>query len=61
MSPIRMQEETAHINIKLADKSLENMAVFTYLGATVTIENCFYEHYTNKLNLGSVWRHSLQN
>jgi hypothetical protein len=55
-----MQEEIIHINIKIANKSFENMAEFIYLGATITTKNCFYEEYRNKLNVGNARCHSLQ-
>jgi hypothetical protein len=47
-------------NIKMANKSLKNVAEFAYLGTTVTNENCMLEEIKSRLNLGNVCYHLVQ-
>jgi hypothetical protein len=48
-------------NIKLANRSFENMAQFKYLGMTVTNQNLIQEEIKKKFNLGNAYYHSVQN
>jgi hypothetical protein len=38
--------------IKAANKSIENVAKFRYLGMALTNQNCIHEEIKNKLDLG---------
>jgi hypothetical protein len=48
-----------HINVD--NKSFENVAVFKYLGMTVTNQICIYKEIKCRLNLGNAYYHTVQN
>jgi hypothetical protein len=48
-------------NIKVANRSFENMAQFKYLGMTVTNQNLLHEENKSRLNKGNAYYHSIQN
>jgi hypothetical protein len=48
-------------DIKIADRSYENVAQFKYLGMTVTKQNLIQEEVKRRLNLGNACYHSVQN
>jgi hypothetical protein len=48
-------------SIKTVNKSLENVAKFKYLGATLTDQNCMNEEIKSRLNSGNTCYHSVQN
>jgi hypothetical protein len=47
-------------NIRIDDKSFENLAKFKYLGTTAPHKNCIREEIKSKLNLGNACYHSVQ-
>jgi hypothetical protein len=48
-------------NIKIANRTYENVAKFKYLGMTVTKQNFIHERIKMRLNLGNDCYHSAQN
>jgi hypothetical protein len=48
-------------NIKIANKSSENVARYKYLGTAITKQNFIQEEIKSRLNLGIACYHSLQN
>jgi hypothetical protein len=48
-------------NIKIGDRSFENVAQFKYLGTTVTNKNFIQEEIKRRLNSGNACYHSVQN
>jgi hypothetical protein len=48
-------------NIKITNRSFENMAKFRYLGMEVTNKNLIHEEMKSRLNLGNSCYHSVQN
>jgi hypothetical protein len=48
-------------NIRIADKSFENVAQFKYLGATLTNQNDIRDEIKSRLNSGNACYHSFQN
>jgi hypothetical protein len=55
------QNKQQNQNIKMASRSLENVAKFKYLGMTVTNQNCIHKEVKSRLNLGNACYHSVQN
>jgi hypothetical protein len=47
-------------SIKVADRSVEDVARFKYLGATLTDQNCMHEEIKSRLNLGNACYYSVQ-
>jgi hypothetical protein len=48
-------------NIKMANRSLENVSQFKYLGTTVTNQNLIQKEIMRRLNSGNACYHSVQN
>jgi hypothetical protein len=48
-------------NIKVANRSFENVAQFKYLGMTLTNKNLFHEENNSRLHKGNANYHSVQN
>jgi hypothetical protein len=48
-------------DIKIANRSFENVAHFRYLGVTVTNQNVIQEAINRRLNSGNACYHSIQN
>jgi hypothetical protein len=48
-------------NIRMANESLENVAKFKYLGATLTNQNDIHDEIKSRLNSGNAYYHSSQN
>jgi hypothetical protein len=46
---------------KIADRCLENVAQFTYLGTTITNQNLIQNEIKRRLNSGNACYHSVQN
>jgi hypothetical protein len=47
--------------IKIGNRSFENVSQFKYLGMTVTNQNLIQEEIKMRLNSGNAWYHSVQN
>jgi hypothetical protein len=48
-------------DIKIGNRSSENVAHFTYLGTTITDQNIIQEEIKRRLNSGNACYHSVQN
>jgi hypothetical protein len=48
-------------SIKIADRSVEDVAKFIYLGTTLTEQNCIHEEIKSRLNSGNACYHSVNN
>jgi hypothetical protein len=57
----RHQNAGQNRDIKIANRSFENVAQFKYLGTTVTYQNLIQEEIKRILNLGNACYHSVQN
>jgi hypothetical protein len=57
----RHQNAGQNYNIKISDRSFENVVQFKYLGTTVTNQNLIREEIKRRLNLGNACYHSVQN
>jgi hypothetical protein len=57
----RHQSAGQNCGLKIANRSFENVAQFTYLGTTVANENLIQEEIKTRLNLGKACYHSVQN
>jgi hypothetical protein len=57
----RHQNVSWNQNIKIANRSFENVSQFKYLRATVTNQNLIHEEIKRRLNSGNACYHSVQN
>jgi hypothetical protein len=57
----RHQNVGRHQDIKIANRSFENVSQFKYLGAIVTNQNLIQEEIKGRLNSGNACYHSVQN
>jgi hypothetical protein len=57
----RQQSAGQNRDIKIANRSFENVPKFKYLGTTVTNQNLIQEEIKRKLNSGKACYHSVQN
>jgi hypothetical protein len=56
----RHQSVGRNRDIKIANRSFENVSQFKYLGTTVTNQNLIQEEIKRRLNYGNVCYHSVQ-
>jgi hypothetical protein len=47
--------------IRVANKSVEKVAKFKYLGSALTDQNCIHEEIRSRLNSGNACYHAVQN
>jgi hypothetical protein len=57
----RQQNVGQNWDMKIANRSFENVSQFKYLGTTVTNQNLIQEEFERRLNSGSTCYHSIQN
>jgi hypothetical protein len=57
----RHQNVDQNRNIKIANRSFENVSQFKHLGTTVTNQNVIQEKIKRRLNSGNSCYHSVQN
>jgi hypothetical protein len=57
----RHQNAGQNHDIKVGDRSFENVAQFKYMGTIVTNQNLIREEIKRRLNLGNACYHSVQN
>jgi hypothetical protein len=57
----RHQNASQNRDIKIGNRSFENVSQFMYLGTTVTNQNLIQEEIKRKLNSGNTCYHSVQN
>jgi hypothetical protein len=57
----RQQNVCQNRDIKIANRSFENVSQFKYLGTTVTNQNLIHEEIKRRLNSGNACYHSVQN
>jgi hypothetical protein len=57
----RHQSVGQNRDIKIANRSFENVSQFKYLGMTLTIQNLIQEDIKRRLNSGNAPYHSIQN
>jgi hypothetical protein len=57
----RDQNAGQNLEIKIGNRSFENMSQFKYLGTTVTNQNLIQEEIKRRLKSGTTWYHSVQN
>jgi hypothetical protein len=48
------------LGVKIANKSFEDVENFTYLGTTLTDQNCMYKEIKSRLNSGIACYHSFR-
>jgi hypothetical protein len=61
MLPSRNQNAGQNRDMKIANRSFENVSQFKYLGTTVTNLNLIQEEIKRRLNSGNACYHSVQN
>jgi hypothetical protein len=61
MSLSRHQNVGQNRDVKIANRSFENVSEFKYLGTTVTNQNLIQEEIKRRLNSGNACYHSVQN
>jgi hypothetical protein len=57
----RLQNIGQNHDIKIADRCIENVSQFKYLGTTITNQNLIQEEIKRRLNSGNACNHSVQN
>jgi hypothetical protein len=57
----RHQNVGQNRDIKIANRSFENVSQFKYLGTIVTNQNLIHEEIKRRLNSGNACYHSVQN
>jgi hypothetical protein len=57
----RYQNAGKNPNIKIANRSFENVTTFIYLGTTIIDQNLIHKELKNRLNAGNACYHSVQN
>jgi hypothetical protein len=57
----RDQNADENRDIKVGNRSFENVSYFKYLRTTVINQNLIQEEIKRRLNFGYVWCHSVQN
>jgi hypothetical protein len=57
----RHQNPRKYYNIKIANRSFENVAAYKYLGMTVTNQNLIEDEMKRRLNLGNACYRSVHN
>jgi sorting nexin-29 len=61
MLPSRHRNAGQNRDIKIVNRSFENVSQFNYLGTTVTNQNLIQEEIKRRLNSGNACYHSVQN
>jgi hypothetical protein len=56
----RCQKEGQRQSIKIRNRSFESVALFKYLGTTLTYQNCIREEIKSRLNSGNACCNSVQ-
>jgi hypothetical protein len=55
----RCQKAGQRQSIKIGNRSFESVAMFIYLGTTLTDQNCIHEEIKSRLNSGNACYHSV--
>jgi hypothetical protein len=56
----RSQKIGQNYSMKIANRSLEDVAMFKYLGTTLTDQNCMHEEIKSRINSGNACYHLVQ-